>query len=127
MGQNQPGTRYGERGLSGGRDRLKRRGGGAVTDSVRIADDRRRDLLRYLATESPATVDEAAEQIAAWDQKEEPESVADDQRERVREDLLRNHLPRLRACGLVEFDETARTVALTESGDAIVTDGGQHS
>ena len=93
-----------------------------MTDSVRIADDRRRDLLRYLATESPATVGEAAAQIAAWDQKEAPDSVADDRRERVREDLLRNHLPRLRACGLVEYDDADGTVTLADDGEGIVDD-----
>ena len=97
------------------------RGTESTADSVHIADDRRRDLLRYLAAESPATVSEAAERIAAWDRKVDPDDVADEHRERVRDHLLRNHVPRLRACGLVEYDEATETVTLTDCGRRTVT------
>lgn len=120
MGHQQPGRPTGGHRSARGNGQSERQGTDAVVDSVRIADDRRRDVLRYLAVASPATVDDAAEQIAAWDRKTEPEAVAADQRERVRENLRRNHLPRLRACGLVEYDESDGTVALTDSGETVV-------
>lgn len=122
MGQRQPGEETDGRGaLSERGGRPKRRGTDQTADSVHIADDRRRDLLRCLAAESPATVSEAAERLAAWDRKVDPADVADEQRERVREHLLRNHVPRLRACGLVEYDEATETVRLTDCGRRAVT------
>jgi hypothetical protein len=122
MGQQTPAARDVERESPfGGASRTGRRGDDGIAGAVHIAADRRRDLLRYLAGRSAATVDAAARQIAAWDRKTDPEDVAADHRESVRKDLLRNHLPRLRTCGLVEHDETAGTIALTDSGEAVVT------
>ena len=121
MGQRHPEESGERRSLSGTSTRPKRRATDWTANSVHIADDRRRDLLRYLAVESPATVSEAAERIAAWDRKVDPDDVADDQRERVREHLLRNHVSRLRACGLVKYDEATETLRLTDCGRRAVT------
>jgi hypothetical protein len=112
----------GDRGtVSVGSRRSNRRRNDRTADSVHIADDRRRDLLRYLAVGSPATVSEAARQIAAWDRKVAPAEVGDEQRDRVRDHLLRNHVPRLRACGLVTYDEATETLRLTDCGRRAVT------
>ena len=103
------------------RSRTGSPGDDGIAGAVHIAADHRRDLLRYPAGRSAATVDDAAGQTAAWDRQTDPEAVAADHRGSVREGLLRNHLPRLRTCGLIEHDETAGTTALTDSGEAVVT------
>lgn len=123
MVQKRPEGGSGDRGtVSVERRRPKRRRNDRSADSVHIADDRRRDLLRYLAVESQASVSEAARQIAAWDRKVDPDEVGDEQRDRVRDHLLRNHVSRLRACGLVKYDEATETLRLTDCGRRAVTE-----
>lgn len=93
----------------------------SVVESVYIADTRRRNLLRYLSVRSPAAITDVAEQLAAWQYQTEPEEITAARRERVQRRLLDTQIPRLRACGLVDYDETNDTVSLTDCGEAVVT------
>ena len=86
----------------------------AVYDA--LADRRRRYALHYLKQRSsPVTVRELSEQVAAWENDKSPDELASQERKRVYIALYQSHLSTLDGEGLVDYDEGASTVELSDS------------
>jgi DNA-binding transcriptional ArsR family regulator len=95
----------------------------AVTSSQLTADevfgilssDRRRMVLSYLREHGPSgTMDELAEQIAAWENDVAIDELTSQQRKRVYVSLYQTHLPKLAEAEIVDYDVDEGTVQLTE-------------
>ncbi len=88
-----------------------------------LSDRRRRYALHYLLQRAdadggeaePVPVGELAEQVAAWENGKTVEEITSQERKRVYIALYQSHLPRLDDEGLVEYDDDAGTVRVTES------------
>jgi hypothetical protein len=95
--------------------------GSPTVKSVHIADPQRRDLLRSLNGRSLTSLEDIAAQLVAWRSGTDPEEVSAMRRREVQRRLLETHIPRLRTCGLVDYDETTDMVSLTDCGERIVS------
>lgn len=80
-----------------------------------LANRRRRYVLYYLAAaedEQVLKLEDIAGQVEAWEREwdtaETPETT--DRQERIRIDLHHNHLPRLAAAGLIDYDGRTETI-----------------
>lgn len=94
-----------------------------LTDSEydALAHEQRQHLLRYLTLNKYMVSDEdAAEQIAAWEQEIDREEITAPQRKKVQVQLYHNHLPRLRDAGLVSYDKKSGMIALTERAQHVI-------
>jgi hypothetical protein len=87
---------------------------------VYIADAQRREILGYLSGRSSAALTDVAAHLAARQSQTDPEEITSIQRERMQRHLLDTQITRLRACGLITFDETTNTVSLTDCGETVV-------
>lgn len=65
---------------------------------------RRRFALYYLLSNEHTDIDSLSVQIAAWEQGESVTAVEEADRRSVKISLHHNHLPRLEACDIIEFD-----------------------
>jgi len=94
----------------------------ALDDAFNIlSNSRRRYILYYLYTRSePATIDELAGQIAAWENEIPVEELDDTARRRVYVSLYQTHLPKLDDFGIADYDRDDGTVTLTEGAEEIV-------
>lgn len=94
----------------------------ALDDAFNIlSNSRRRYILYYLYTRGePATIDELAGQIAAWENEIPIESLDDTARRRVYVSLYQTHLPKLDDFGIADYDRDDGTVTLTERAEEIV-------
>ena len=54
--------------------------------------------------------------VAAWEQGADPEDLTYEDRKSAHTSLSQFHLPKMRDAGLVEFDQSAGVVRLTETG-----------
>ena len=89
-----------------------------ATDAVydALADKRRRYALHFLKQRSePVTVRELSEQVAAWENQKSTEELASQERKRVYIALYQSHLGTLDDEGLVDYDEDAGTVSLSDA------------
>ncbi len=85
-----------------------------------LSNARRRMVLSYLRThESPATVDDLSEQIAAAEHDVAPESLTRQQRKRAYVSLYQTHLPKLAQMGFIDYDEEAGLIEPTDRAVAI--------
>lgn len=81
---------------------------------------RRRYVLHYLAqADGEVTLNELSTQLAAWENDVSPEAVTYKQRMRLYTALRQSHLPKMDDSGVVDFDSSAGTVALTESASEL--------
>lgn len=80
-----------------------------------LGKSRRRFTLYYLLSSEYTDIDSLSVQIAAWEQAESVTSVDESERQRVKISLHHNHLPRLAAQGIIEYD--------VRSGDIVRSDG----
>ncbi|WP_339104962.1 hypothetical protein [Haloterrigena salinisoli] len=81
---------------------------------------RRRYILHYLRQEGRAvTLHELSKQLAAWENDVDPDAVTHKQRMRVYTALRQSHLPKLDENGVVEFDASAGTIALTDDASEL--------
>lgn len=81
-----------------------------------LSQTRRRYALHCLKQrDEPVTVQELAEQVAAWENDKEIDALASQERKRVYIAFYQSHLPTMDDTGLVEYDEDEGTVALSES------------
>jgi hypothetical protein len=72
-------------------------------------------VLSYLRERGPSgTMDELAEQIAAWENEIEVEELTSQQRKRVYVSLYQTHLPKLAEAGIVDYDVDEGIVRLTD-------------
>ena len=94
----------------------------ALDDAFNIlSNSRRRYILYYLYTRSePATIDELAGQIAAWENEIPIEELDDTARRRVYVSLYQTHLPKLDDFDIADYDRDDGTVTLTERAGEIV-------
>ena len=78
-----------------------------------LSNNRRRYTLHYLQHNGEqATLGGLSEQVAAWENGIEVESVSSTQRKRIYTSLQQVHLPRMDGMGAVEFDDRAGVVEL---------------
>jgi len=71
-----------------------------------LSNPRRRYALAYLSRRGQLiTASELSEQIAAWEQDKPVNEIDDETAERIQMTLHHNHIPKLRAVGLVERTE----------------------
>lgn len=81
-----------------------------------LSDRRRRYALHYLLQrDEPVAVGELAEQVAAWENDKPVAQLDSQERKRVYIALYQSHLSRLDDEGLVDYDEAAGTVTVTDS------------
>lgn len=81
---------------------------------------RRRYILHYLRREGRAvTLHELSKQLAAWENDVDPDAVTHKQRMRVYTALRQSHLPKLDENGVVDFDASAGTIALTDDASEL--------
>ena len=81
---------------------------------------RRRYILHYLRREGrEVTLRELSKQLAAWENDVDLEAVTHKQRMRVYTALRQSHLPKLNEYDVVEFDESAGTIALTDEASEL--------
>jgi DNA-binding transcriptional ArsR family regulator len=87
-----------------------------------LSNKRRRMVLYYLRQSGePATVRELAEQIAALENDVDVDDLANQQRKRVYVSLYQTHIPKLQETGIIEYDEDAGEVRLTDRAMEIDT------
>lgn len=83
-----------------------------------LSNRRRRYVLHYLTQNGDAaTLGQAAEQVAAWENETRVDEVTADQRKRVYTSLQQFHLPKLDDQNVVEFDDRSGRIELTAAGD----------
>lgn len=83
-----------------------------------LSNSRRRYVLYYLR-QQPRTVQltTLAEQVAAWENETDVESLSEQERKRVYVSLYQTHIPKLADTGLVRYDKEAGTVVLADEAD----------
>lgn len=80
-----------------------------------LADDRRRNMLQYLAQRTGSVpLGELAEQVAIWE-----DDPTYDQYERILTSFHHQHLPKLTEAEVVEYDVELETVTVQSNIDAI--------
>lgn len=94
----------------------------SITERIQkaVQNTRRRYVLYYLTHNGGvASLDELIDRIAAWENGDQPDSVAPRKRKSVYGSLHQTHLPKLEELGLVNHDTATRTVSITETGERI--------
>lgn len=85
-----------------------------------LSNSRRRYVLYYLRQQSePVQVTTLAENVAAWENETDIESLEEQERKRVYVSLYQTHIPKLADTGLVEYDKDAGTVALADEASSM--------
>lgn len=85
-----------------------------------LSSARRRMILYYLRQHGGhATVNELADQIAAWENEVEPEDLSSQQRKRVYVSLYQTHLPKLSEAEIVDYDDDEGVVEIASRADEI--------
>lgn len=85
-----------------------------------LENRRRRYALHYLKQEDgEVDLGPLAERVAAWETDTPLEELQRDARQRVYVSLLQVHLPAMQQAGLVEFDDEARVVQLTDAARTV--------
>ncbi|WP_162991543.1 DUF7344 domain-containing protein [Halostella salina] len=86
-----------------------------------VSEPERRYLLQYLLLNRyMVTRADAAEEVAARTQDTGREAVSDDDRTRAEIRLEHDHLPRLEAAGILEYDRASTMVALRPDAESAV-------
>lgn len=78
-----------------------------------LAHRYRRFVIYELCQSSPLSLSELTDRVHAWDRVERP----DKERQTVRSELQRDHLPVLADVDIVEYDESADTIRLQSTGE----------
>jgi DNA-binding transcriptional ArsR family regulator len=87
-----------------------------------LSSARRRMILYYLRQhDGTATVNELADQIAAWENDVEPEELSSQQRKRVYVSLYQTHLPKLASAEIIDYDDDEGTVEIASRASEIDT------
>lgn len=82
-----------------------------------LSNKRRRYVVHYLKQRSDEMVDinDVTEQVAAWENNKPVEQLNAQERKRVHISLYQSHLPKLDEQGVIEYDEDADRVSVSES------------
>lgn len=85
-----------------------------------LSSPRRRYVLYYLnQVDEPIELTALAEQVAAWENETNTESLTDQQRKRVYVSLYQTHVPKLDESGVVRYDENDGTVELAPGATTV--------
>lgn len=85
-----------------------------------LSSPRRRYVLYYLKeVDEPIELTALAEQVAAWENETDPESLTDQERKRVYVSLYQTHIPKLDEAGVVNYDQESGTVELAPGSSAV--------
>lgn len=85
-----------------------------------LSSPRRRYVLYYLKqVDEPIELTSLAEQVAAWENQTDTESLTDQQRKRVYVSLYQTHIPKLDEAGVVTYDENDGTVELASGANTV--------
>ena len=85
-----------------------------------LSSPRRRYVLYYLRqVDEPIELTALAEQVAAWENETDPDSLTDQERKRVYVSLYQTHIPKLDDAGIVDYDKDDGTVTLGPGATAI--------
>ncbi|MFC7134022.1 MULTISPECIES: DUF7344 domain-containing protein [Salinibaculum] len=85
-----------------------------------LSSPRRRYVLYYLRqVDEPIELTALAEQVAAWENETDPDSLTDQERKRVYVSLYQTHIPKLDDAGIVDYDQDDGTVTLAPGASAI--------
>ncbi|MFC7177138.1 DUF7344 domain-containing protein [Halosegnis marinus] len=82
-----------------------------------LSNHRRRYAIHHLKRVEDTDIGGLSRQIAAWENDTEPAEVTSAERKRVYTSLQQFHLPKLDEKGVVEFDERAGEVALSDAAE----------
>ena len=86
-----------------------------------LSSPRRRYILYYLRTvDEPIQLTTLAEQVAAWENETDVDSITEQERKRVYVSLYQTHVPRLDEAGVIEYDSDSGLVSL--AGEATEID-----
>jgi len=86
-----------------------------------LSSPRRRYILYYLRTvDEPIQLTTLAEQVAAWENETDVDSITEQERKRVYVSLYQTHVPRLDEAGVIEYDNDSGLVSL--AGEATEID-----
>lgn len=81
-----------------------------------LSNRRRRFILHYLQDEDAvATLSDLAEQVAAWENETDIASISASERKTVYTSLQQFHLPKMDETGIIEFDQRAGEVSITDA------------
>lgn len=84
-----------------------------------LSNFRRRYVIYYLKeVDREVSLRELATQIAARENEVSPESITDEERQRVYISLYQTHLPKLEEHDIVDYDEDRRMVRLTPAAQS---------
>lgn len=85
-----------------------------------LSSARRRYVLYYLREHGGrAEVTELASQIAAWEYDRDVEELTSQQEKRVYVSLYQTHIPKLADIGIVDYDQDAGVVELTDRAEDV--------
>lgn len=85
-----------------------------------LSNRRRRFTLHYLQQNGDgAELGDVADQVAAWENGKSVREVASDERKTVYTSLQQFHLDKMEEKGVVEFDQRAGRIGLTEEADRL--------
>lgn len=88
-----------------------------------LADPHRRHTLHCLSrADGPLSVEDLVDELVAWETGRPVAEQSSTGRTGFEISLVHCDLPKLAAAGLVEYDETERTVALAGDGQTLVAD-----
>ena len=79
-----------------------------------LSNHRRRYAVHLLQREGDAEIGDLSRQVAAWENDTELVEVTSDERKRVYTSLQQFHLPKLDEKGVIEYDERAGKVELSD-------------
>ena len=99
------------------------RGGELARDEIFdvLSNERRRHALRYLKRldDRPIELGELVDYITARENDTTVEEIDYKQRKRVYSSLRQTHLPKLRDCGLIEYDRDRGTIELNGAAEEV--------
>lgn len=85
-----------------------------------LSDRRRRYAIHHLKqVDSPVSVQDLAEQVAAWENDKKIEQLDAQERKRVYISLYQSHLSTLDDQGIVDYNKDTGMVVLTQAADSI--------
>lgn len=85
-----------------------------------LQNRRRRFALHYLIQQDrTVSLGELSDQVAAWENDTSVQSLGHDARQRVYVSLRQLHLPHMDRVDVIEFDESAGTVELSENASTL--------
>lgn len=82
-----------------------------------LSNHRRRYVLHYLKRHEGerVTLRELTRQVAAWENGVSNEAVTATQRKRIHNSLQQYHLPKMKRCGIIKYDDTKGVIGIEKA------------